>query len=65
MATLPETQERPFKSGNVVTMATESRKSRYGISKAYDSDECILPPRVQVRDSIIVKKEATVVWEDV
>jgi hypothetical protein len=65
MATLPETQERPSKSGNVVTMTTESRESRYGNDKAYDSDECILPPRVQVRDSISVKKEATVMWEDV
>ena len=65
MATLPETQERPSKNGNVVTMATESRGSRYGNSEAYDSDECILPPPVEVRESISVKKEATVVWEDV
>jgi hypothetical protein len=65
MATLPETQERHSKSGNVVTMTTESRESRYGNGKAYDSDECILPPLVKVRGSITVKKEATIVWEDV
>jgi len=65
MATLPETQKRHSKSENVVTMATESRKSTYGNGKAYDSDECILPPRVKVRESITVKKEATVVWEGV
>ena len=65
MATFPETQGRPSKSGNVVTVATEPRESRYGNGEAYDSDECIMPPRVQVRDSISVKKEATVVWGDV
>jgi hypothetical protein len=65
MATLPKTKERPSKSGNVVAMATESRESRYGNGEAYDSDECILPPRVQVRDNISVKKEATVEWEEV
>jgi hypothetical protein len=64
MATLSEAQERPSKSGNVVAMTTEPRESRYGNGEAYDSDECILPPRVQVRDDIGVK-EATVVWEDV
>jgi hypothetical protein len=65
MATLPETQERPSKDGNIVTVAIESGKSRCGNGEAYDSDECILPPHAQVRDGISVKKEATVVVEDV
>jgi hypothetical protein len=65
MATLPESKERHPKSGNVVTMATESGKSGHGNGEAYDSDECVLPPRVKVRGSISVKKEAAVMWEDV
>jgi hypothetical protein len=65
MATLSETQEQPSKGGDVVAITTESRESRYGNGEAYDSDECILPPRVQVRDNISVKKEPTVVREDV
>jgi hypothetical protein len=48
-----------------VTIVTESGESGYGFGKAYESDECILPPRVLVRDDISVKKDATVVWEEV
>src|SRR4051812_40512690 len=33
IAKLPETQERPSKSGNVVTMATESRNLDTGLAK--------------------------------
>jgi hypothetical protein len=65
MATLSEAQEQPSKSGDVVAITTESGESRYGNGEAYDSDDCILPPRVQVRDNTSVKKEATVVSEDV
>jgi hypothetical protein len=64
MATLSETQEQPSKSGDVVAITTESGESRYRNGEAYDSNECILPPRVRVRDDISVK-EATVVLEDV
>lgn len=64
MATLPETQEQASESENTIAMTTEFGESRYGNSEAYDSDECILPQRVQVRDNISVK-EATVVSEDV
>jgi hypothetical protein len=65
MATLPETQEQASTSENTIAMTTEFGESRYGDGEAYDSDECILPQRVQVRDNISVKKEATVVSEDV
>lgn len=64
MSPLPSHFNELSKSENV-TVTTDPKRSRNTNEDDNDSQEGILTPHVHIRDRISVKKEVTVVWEDV
>lgn len=64
MAAMPSHGEQQSKSGNIARVTTDPKRSRYRNGDDDDSEEGILPPYERGRGRISVKKEVTVVWED-
>jgi hypothetical protein len=65
MAAMPSHGEQRSNSGSIARVTTDPKRSRHRNDDDGDSEEGILPPYERERGRISVKKEATVVWEDV
>jgi hypothetical protein len=64
MAAMPSYRDQLSKSGNVMTITTDPKRSTNRNGDDDDSEEGILPPYTHGRDRISVKKEVTIGWED-